>query len=100
MRDRLLRDGDWAGMAHSIEIRVPFVDTVFLANALASLGEPGKRALAATPVPPLPPELVDRPKTGFVVPVREWLMGEAHPDAGLRGLRGWSRQVYRAFTDA
>jgi len=98
MRDRLLRDGDWAGMAHSIEIRVPFVDPVFLANALASLGAPGKRDLAATPMPPLPPELVDRPKTGFVVPVREWLMGEAHPDAGLRGLRGWSKQVYRAFT--
>lgn len=100
MRDRLLRDADWAGMAHSIEIRVPFVDPVFLANVLPSLGEPGKQALAATPVPPLPPELTERPKTGFVVPVREWLMGEAHPDAALRGLRGWSRQVYRAFVPA
>ena len=100
MRDRLLRDSDWAGMAHSMEIRVPFVDPVFLANVLPSLGTPGKRALAATPRPPLPPELADRPKTGFVVPVREWLMGEAHPDANLRGLRGWSRQVYRAFVDA
>ncbi|MBI1245839.1 MAG: asparagine synthase (glutamine-hydrolyzing) [Alphaproteobacteria bacterium] len=100
MRDRLLRDSDWAGMAHSIEIRVPFVDPVFLANVLPSLGAPGKRALAGTPVPPLPAELTDRPKTGFVVPVREWLMGEAHPDASLRGLRGWARQVYRAFVPA
>jgi asparagine synthase (glutamine-hydrolysing) len=100
MRDRLLRDSDWAGMAHSIEIRVPFVDPVFLAGVLPSLGEPGKRALAATPVPPLPRELTDRPKTGFVVPVREWLTGEAHPDAALRGLRGWARQVYRAFVPA
>ena len=26
MRNQLLRDSDWAGMAHSLEIRVPFVD--------------------------------------------------------------------------
>ncbi|HKO10374.1 MAG TPA: asparagine synthase (glutamine-hydrolyzing), partial [Acidobacteriaceae bacterium] len=26
MRTQLLRDADWAGMAHSVEIRVPFVD--------------------------------------------------------------------------
>lgn len=100
MRDRLLRDGDWAGMAHSLEIRVPFVDPVFLANALATLGAPGKRGLAATPRPPLPRDIAERPKTGFVVPVREWLMGEAHPDAGLRGLRGWARQVYANFVPA
>ena len=31
MRNQLLRDADWAGMAHSIEIRVPYVDPFFLA---------------------------------------------------------------------
>jgi asparagine synthase (glutamine-hydrolysing) len=100
MRDRLLRDSDWAGMAHSIEIRVPFVDPVFLANVLAGLGANGKRELGATPQPPLPPRLLDRPKTGFVVPVREWLMGADDGHAHLRGLRGWAQHVYRAFTGA
>jgi asparagine synthase (glutamine-hydrolysing) len=103
MRDRLLRDSDWAGMAHSIEIRVPFVDPVFLARvapALARDNAPGKRALGATPKPPLPPAILDRPKTGFVVPVREWLMGGSTPEAGLRGLRGWARQVHREFAGA
>ena len=36
MRNQLLRDADWAGMAHSLEIRVPLVDDVALAaHALA-----------------------------------------------------------------
>ena len=30
MRNQLLRDSDWAGMAHGIEIRVPLVDTKLL----------------------------------------------------------------------
>jgi asparagine synthase (glutamine-hydrolysing) len=34
MRNMLLRDSDWAGMAHSVEIRTPFVD-VELFRALA-----------------------------------------------------------------
>jgi len=100
MRDRLLRDSDWAGMAHSIEIRTPFVDPIFLANALPHLTQAGKRALGQTPVPPLPGELLDRPKTGFVVPVREWLVGADDGHAHLRGLRGWAQHVYRAFAEA
>ena len=34
MRNQLLRDADWAGMAHSLEIRVPLVDFTLL-GALA-----------------------------------------------------------------
>ena len=26
MRNQLLRDSDWAAMAHSLEVRMPFVD--------------------------------------------------------------------------
>ena len=29
MKNMLLRDSDWAGMANSIEIRVPFADSIF-----------------------------------------------------------------------
>jgi asparagine synthase (glutamine-hydrolysing) len=98
MRDRLLRDADWAGMAHSVEIRVPFVDPwllAALAPALASTAPPSKADMAAALPTPLPSEIVNRPKTGFVVPMREWLTGEDH--AGERGLRGWARFVHRAF---
>jgi asparagine synthase (glutamine-hydrolysing) len=99
MRNQLLRDADWAGMAHSVEIRVPLVDWTLLtrlAPVLAGGSPPGKREMALAPRRRLPTAVLDRPKTGFMVPVHEWL---ARSSAGPaeRGLRGWARQVYAAF---
>lgn len=98
MRSHLLRAADWAGMAHSVEIRVPFVDPVLLENlapSLASADPPGKADMAACSPRPLPPEILARSKTGFAIPIRAWL---ARKDGGgeERGLRGWARQVYGA----
>lgn len=98
MRNQLLRDADWAGMAHSVEIRVPFVDSALLeglAPALASTHPPTKRDMAMAAPRPLPAEILGRPKSGFVVPVRDWLSREPG-GAGERGLRSWARQVYEA----
>ena len=72
MRNQLLRDADWAGMAHSLEIRVPLVDFTLL-RALAPVipvltPGAGKAALANAPTLPLPAEIVTRAKTGFSVP--------------------------------
>lgn len=96
MRNQLLRDCDWAGMAHSIELRVPLVD-IELTRHIAQQRMKGrvytKQDLAATAQPALPAALVSRAKTGFTVPVREWLMEQA-PGAPGRGLRDWSRLVY------
>ena len=100
MRDRLLRDADWAGMAHGVEIRVPYVDTALLAclaPALACPVPPDKRALAACAPLALPSQIVNREKTGFVVPMRAWLAGDGVHAAGERGLRGWARHVHGAF---
>ena len=93
MRNELVRDADWAGMAHSLEIRVPLVD-VALYRAVAAFGF-DKQAMARAPRTPLPAQVLTRPKSGFFVPVREWLTGV---DAGApeRGLRGWARAVYAA----
>jgi asparagine synthase (glutamine-hydrolysing) len=108
MRHCLLRDADWASMAHSLEIRVPLVD-VELLRSLAPLfkneSRPTKRDMAQTPLSALPSAVLNRPKTGFIVPVREWLL-HRHNDAGRgspshaseRGLRGWVRYVYAQFT--
>ena len=95
MKNQLLRDADWAGMAHSLEIRVPLVDwTLFsaLAGLLGKPGAPVKGDMAATPARPLPEALLARPKTGFTVPVGDWVRGSE------RGLRGWARRVYGEFT--
>jgi len=96
MRNQLLRDSDWAGMAHSLEIRVPLVDIELLRSTVRWLGNgraPDKRTLLDAPLWPLPDAIVSRPKIGFTVPVREWL--SANTD---RGLRSWAKLVYSEFT--
>jgi hypothetical protein len=49
MRNQLLRDADWAGMSHGVEIRVPYVDPFFLA-ALPPGERAGSRQAPRTPV--------------------------------------------------
>jgi ADP-heptose:LPS heptosyltransferase len=110
MRNQLLRDSDWAGMGHSVEIRVPFVDVDLLraiAPLLASKQPPTKRDMAAAATPLISSEMLERRKTGFQVPVRDWLLTDlpAHlPDSphriADRGLRGWAKHVYRRFPGA
>ncbi|MBV9995182.1 MAG: asparagine synthase (glutamine-hydrolyzing) [Caulobacteraceae bacterium] len=89
LRNQLLRDCDWAGMAHSLEIRTPLVDAELL-RALAPVvprlapGE-GKRLLAAAPSTPLPGCVTERAKTGFSVPMGQWL---GRRDAGTASAKG------------
>jgi asparagine synthase (glutamine-hydrolysing) len=77
MRNQLLRDADWAGMAHGLEIRVPLVDFTLLrelASAIHAMAPcSGKTALAAAPSVALPDEVVNRGKSGFGVPTGAWL---------------------------
>lgn len=77
MRNQLLRDTDWASMAHSLEVRVPYVDT-WLGNRVASLNfEParsrGRRATYREIAPELPSAVWNRAKSGFLIPVADWL---------------------------
>lgn len=77
LRNQLLRDADWAGMAHGVEIRVPLVD-VRLHATIERLGfEParshGKREAIRRAAPELPAEVFSRPKTGFQLPIADWL---------------------------
>lgn len=98
MRNQLLRDSDWAGMAHSVEIRTPLVDTELL-RAIAPFTvhlKPGvgKAVLAAAPSYALLPDAVSRPKTGFSVPISAWLDGEAK---NRLTSRAWARRVLSEF---
>ena len=95
LRNQLLRDMDWASMAHSLEVRVPLVDAHLLrklAPALVTRRERGKQLLAAAPRPPLPPEVRKRRKTGFTLPIKEWLRQEGEVEVGKRS---WAKRVYR-----
>jgi asparagine synthase (glutamine-hydrolysing) len=94
LRNQLLRDMDWASMAHSLEVRVPLVDAHLLrklAPALVTRKERGKQLLANAPRPPLPPDVRTRRKTGFTLPIKEWLEQEGEVEVGKRS---WARKVY------
>ena len=98
MRNMLLRDSDWAGMAHSLEIRVPFVDVPLLralAPYIAKAGaHPEKQQLRDVSCTHLPDQVVKRRKTGFSVPFHDWL-GRSAGKRVRHGLRAWSLQVNR-----
>jgi asparagine synthase (glutamine-hydrolysing) len=98
MRNQLLRDADWAGMAHSLEIRTPLVDFALL-RALAPYAPQmtagaGKHALARAPSTPLPAEIADQPKLGFSVPISSWTKGEVAEPHRLDS-RYWASRVLR-----
>jgi len=93
MRNQLLRDSDWAGMAHSLEIRTPLVDAT-LFTKIAACGY-NKIDMARSPATALPENVLNRPKTGFYIPVREWLQGEEQEAGAERGGRGWAKSIYQ-----
>jgi len=82
LRNQLLRDSDWAAMASSVELRVPLVDVPLWKSLRTRNFEParsrGKAALvrevANRLAPALPEALWRRPKSGFSVPVAEWMV--------------------------
>jgi asparagine synthase (glutamine-hydrolysing) len=103
MRNQLLRDTDWASMAHSLEVRVPFADTQLLrtVSSLVNSGRPPiKQDVLSSSSESLPPPLFNRSKTGFSVPVREWLAEQVCLDDqwSRQGLRGWARSLYARAT--
>jgi asparagine synthase (glutamine-hydrolysing) len=101
LRNQLLRDMDWASMAHSLEVRVPLVDAHLLrklAPLLVTRRQRGKQLLADAPRPPLPAAVRARRKTGFTLPINEWLREEGRVE---HGKRSWARKVYEVmFSDA
>ncbi|MGH9422853.1 MAG: asparagine synthase-related protein, partial [Thermoanaerobaculia bacterium] len=94
MRNQLLRDTDWASMAHSLEVRTPLVDATLLrqiAPLLMVEKQRCKQHFAESPSNPLPAWLSGRKKTGFTVPLIEW-MG-LRPDGTSTRMRSWARIV-------
>jgi asparagine synthase (glutamine-hydrolysing) len=85
--DDLLTKTDRASMAHSLEVRVPFMDTA-VANFAFSLPRRhkvrglSKKILLRKAAAPLLPELVtNAKKRGFSIPAAAWLRGELEPFA-------------------
>jgi len=87
LADDLLVKTDRASMAHSLEARVPYLDTVVTNLALALptrhkiRGLSKKVLLRKAAAPLLPREIVHGKKRGFSIPAAAWLRGELEPFA-------------------
>ncbi|MDD2765443.1 MAG: asparagine synthase (glutamine-hydrolyzing) [Opitutaceae bacterium] len=85
MADVLLRDSDVMSMAHSLELRVPFIDGPFISWLWAqparfkSGGGQAKSALADALRGLLPDEILRRKKRGFTLPFAVWMRRELKP---------------------
>ncbi|HEX2860152.1 MAG TPA: asparagine synthase (glutamine-hydrolyzing), partial [Lacunisphaera sp.] len=115
MADTLLRDSDVFGMAHSLELRAPFVDRVLLEWLWPQPAwfkhDPRhlKRALADATADLVPAAVRNRPKQGFALPFARWMLAELRPfldetfsDASLRNCP-WldaaeTSELWRSFT--
>jgi asparagine synthase (glutamine-hydrolysing) len=78
----LLRDSDANGMAHALEIRVPFLDQRLVDwinrlpdNLRFPRHAPPKYLLRRALADLLPDSLLGRPKSGFVLPLGRWMLG-------------------------
>jgi asparagine synthase (glutamine-hydrolysing) len=93
--DDLLVKTDRSSMAHSLELRVPFLDNEVaamahgLATPLKVRGLAKKRLLRQALAPLLPKEVLRGPKQGFSIPVAAWLRGP---------LQGFARETLSAET--
>lgn len=96
-RNQLLRDADWAGMAHSVEVRVPYLDLPLFQYCLSHYPKKiSKKEIFSVLSDPLPNEVTSRKKTGFFVPIRAWLLGEKNANRAF-DLKDWAKYVYRSF---
>jgi asparagine synthase (glutamine-hydrolysing) len=85
--DDLLVKTDRASMAHSLEVRVPYLDQIVAELALALptrlkvRGFAKKRLLRKAVAPLLPRPILYGRKRGFSIPAAAWLRGELEPFA-------------------
>jgi len=109
MSNTLLRDTDSMSMAHSLEVRVPFVD-VDVVNFVRQIpggwkltrknGDGPKPFLAKILKDLVPPDLLKRRKMGFTLPFEKWMkanlrdeLSNAFSDGELWGNAGLDQKI-------
>ncbi len=90
----ILTKVDRASMAHSLEVRVPILDTEFaewacsLPSELKLRGGEGKYIFKKSLEPSIPKDVLYRSKMGFAVPLASWFRGPLEQDIHDRLLAG------------
>ena len=83
--DCLMVKTDVASMANSLEVRCPFLDHLMVGHAWTvpahckMRGGRGKAVLRQAVEDLLHPDLLNKPKTGFAIPLARWFRGELAP---------------------
>jgi len=96
--DDMLTKVDRASMAHSLEVRVPFLSHIFVDWAatvpidLKLRGKTGKWLVRQAVEPWLPPGALDRRKQGFSIPLSQWIRG----DLGAYATSVWAESGLKA----
>ena len=117
MANTLLRDTDCMSMAHSLEVRVPFVDAEIVKFVLSLPGD--WKLNGGRPKPLLqdalgsllPSEITNRPKMGFTLPFEHWMQSRLRDEINetfddeqrfesLGFRRGAARDVWQRFLQA
>ncbi|MFC1491341.1 asparagine synthase (glutamine-hydrolyzing) [Nitrospinota bacterium] len=115
LRNTLLRDTDVMGMAHGLEIRVPFLDHEFVEFVLRlppalkwGDGRTQKYLLVRSVQDLLPEEIVNRPKSHFTLPFSMWIKKELRADveSGINRLeeagllrKGFAKEQWNKFLE-
>jgi asparagine synthase (glutamine-hydrolysing) len=103
MQNQLLRDSDVMGMAHGVEIRVPFLDKEFLnlslqlKSSIKYKGQLGKQLLIDAFKNLLPEPVWNRPKMGFSFPFKKWLMQDGYVKESFTSKHPKDLKHYQSF---
>jgi len=83
--DQVLAFVDRLSMAHSVEVRPPFLDyrimefAASLPGAMKIKNGRSKHILKEAVRGLIPEAVIDRPKEGFIIPIDKWLLNEMRP---------------------
>jgi asparagine synthase (glutamine-hydrolysing) len=101
LQNRLLRDVDWCGMSHSLEIRTPYIDTELLTAIVPMLNQEknvaNKNILKNSFAEYLPKEITKRKKIGFEIPLSNWTKEYLGEKKFSTTGRNWSTVVAKKF---
>ncbi|MEO5967416.1 MAG: asparagine synthase (glutamine-hydrolyzing) [Ferruginibacter sp.] len=103
MQNQLLRDSDVMGMAHGVEIRVPFLDDELIKYTLkidneVKYGGPFKKQLLIDSFSNVvPSEIYTRPKMGFSFPFADWMGNSEFVKEQMMGGNEITLKNYKKF---
>ncbi len=100
LKNQLLRDSDWASMAHGVELRCPLVDVKLLASLSGHFDQiaksKGKSLMANSLFKKLPDAISKKKKTGFSIPIRNWMSSNnSHPSS-----EPWTEVIEKHYEDS